>query len=99
MSNHDPESQGAELRACPDPLDGLAPLFSHRIGEGRCADRQAAHYHKCFSCQHFPGAEARRPIPGTAPPAELQEVRPAARASEEGAPRPVVAHDAQLKVG
>lgn len=53
-------------RECPSPLDERVPLIAHQIDAGTCAGRQAAQYHKCFSCEHF-AHSADRPLPSLPP--------------------------------
>ena len=65
-----PEPQD-RTRVCPTRVDHAPVLFTHRVSEGRCQDRQRGRYHKCYTCAfrneyvalHGPPEEARRPKP------------------------------------
>lgn len=39
-------------RACPTRIDGVTPLFQHKVTVPQCQSKQRKLYHKCFTCAH-----------------------------------------------
>ena len=47
-----PERPSVATRACPTRIDGLDPLFQHRVTVAQCSTKQRSQYHKCFTCSY-----------------------------------------------
>jgi len=59
-------------RQCPTRSDGRAALFTHRVHEAECQNRQRGMFHRCFSCVYNNAWVARNGLPTRhleAPPA------------------------------
>lgn len=39
-------------KVCPTRIDGGAALFTHRVSQEQCQDRQRGRYHKCYTCAY-----------------------------------------------
>ena len=39
-------------RTCPTRSDGAEILFTHKVTQAKCQDRQRGQYHKCYTCEH-----------------------------------------------
>ena len=48
----DATSAAPVTRACPTRIDGMVPLFQHKVTVPQCQSKQRKLYHKCFTCAH-----------------------------------------------
>ncbi len=70
----------SQTRVCPTRIDHAPALFTHKVNEGTCQDRQRGRYHKCYTCAYNNAYVAARGLPEVAtrepkPVVEVKEPR------------------------